>query len=122
MWEQLATRPDLSYAVSVLSRYQTNPGLEHWRALIHSYGYIRKTIKFGITFVDNAPLAPIVLVNTDYAGCKDTRRSTSGQVILMAGGPVSWSSKRQQTVALSTVESEYVTVSRGGQQLHWSHS
>ncbi len=48
MWGQLATRPDLSYAVSVLSRYQINPGLKHWKALLHVMGYIWKTIKFGL--------------------------------------------------------------------------
>ncbi len=122
MWGQLTTRPDLSYAVSVLSRYQTNPGLEHWRALLHVLGYIRQTVKFGLIFSSDQPLVPVGFVDADYAGCKDTRRSTSGQVFMMAGAPVSWSSKRQQTVALSTVESEYVSTSKAGQQMRWMYS
>ena len=58
-------------------------------------------------------------VDADYGGCRDTHRSTSGFIFLMAGGVVTWSSKRQATVALSTVEAEYVTMSRCAQQMVW---
>jgi hypothetical protein len=61
-------------------------------------------------------------VDADYGGCRDTRRSTSGYVFLMAGAPVTWSSKRQTTVALSTVEAEYVAMSRCAQQMVWMHN
>ena len=69
-------------------------------------------------------LSPYAYVDADYGGCtgRDTRRSTSGYVFMMAGGPVAWSSKRQATVALSTVEAEYVAMSRCAQQMVWMHS
>ena len=122
MWGQLATRPDLSFAVSLLARFQANPGMDHWKALLHVVGYIKNTIDFGITYSRDGDLNPIAYADADYGGCRDTRRSTSGYVFTMAGGPVTWSSKRQATVALSTVEAEYVAMSRCAQQMVWTQS
>jgi hypothetical protein len=119
MWGQLATRPDLSFSVSLLARFQSNPGLSHWSALLHVIGYIKNTIDHGLTYSRNFDLSPTAYVDADYGGCKDTRRSTSGYVFTMAGGAVTWSSKRQATVALSTVEAEYVAMSRCAQQMVW---
>lgn len=122
MWGQLATRPDLSFSVSMLARFQADPGIEHWNALMHVIGYIKNTIDYGLTYSRDAELSPHAFVDADYGGCRDTRRSTSGFVFMMAGGPVTWSSKRQATVALSTVEAEYVAMSRCAQQMVWIHS
>jgi hypothetical protein len=119
MWGQLATRPDLSFSVSLLSRFQANPGIDHWNALMHVIGYVKNTIDFGLTYSRENVLSPIAFVDADYGGCRDTRRSTSGYIFLMAGGAVTWSSKRQATVALSTVEAEYVAMSRCAQQMAW---
>jgi len=119
MWGQLATRPDLSFAVSLLSRFQADPGIEHWKSLLHVIGYIKNTIDYGLTYSRDADLNPLAYVDADYGGCRDTRRSTLGYVFTMAGGAVTWSSKRQATVALSTVEAEYVAMSRCAQQMVW---
>jgi len=122
MWGQLATRPDLSFAVSLLSRFQADPGIEHWKGLLHVVGYIKNMIDYGLTYSRDANLTPLAYVDADYGGCRDTRRSTSGYVFTMAGGAVTWSSKRQATVALSTVEAEYVAMSRCAQQMIWMHT
>jgi hypothetical protein len=122
MWGQLATRPDLSFSVSLLARFQANPGINHWNALMHVIGYIKNTVDYGLTYLRDAELSPSAFVDADYGGCRDTRRSTSGFVFTMAGGAVSWSSKRQTTVALSTVEAEYVAMSRCAQQMVWMQS
>jgi hypothetical protein len=122
MWGQLATRPDLSFTVSLLSRFQSNPGLNHWQALMHVIGYIKNTLDYGLTYSRDKDLTPYAYVDADYGGCRDTRRSTSGYVFLMAGAPVTWSSKRQATVSLSTVEAEYVAMSRCSQQMLWMQS
>ena len=122
MWGQLATRPDLSFSVSLLARFQANPGIEHWRALVHVVGYVKNTIDYGLTYSRDFDISPTAFVDADYGGCKDTRRSTSGYVFTMAGGAVTWSSKRQATVALSTVEAEYVAMSRCAQQMSWMHN
>ena len=119
MWGQLATRPDLSFAVSLLSRFQANPGIEYWKGLMHVIGYIKDTMDYGLTYSRDADLTPLAYVDADCGGCRDTRRSTSGYVFTMAGGAVTWSSKRQATVALSTIEAEYVAMSRCAQQMIW---
>jgi hypothetical protein len=67
-------------------------------------------------------IKPTGFVDADYAACQDTRKSTSGFVFTMAGCPVSWSSKRQSTVALSTTEAEYVSLARASQQARWIYS
>jgi hypothetical protein len=122
MWGQLATRPDLSFSVSLLARFQANPGIEHWKALLHVMGYVKNTIDYGLTYSRDFDISPTAFVDADYGGCNDTRRSTSEYVFMMAGGAVTWSSKHQATVALSTVEAEYVAMSRCAQQMSWMHS
>lgn len=86
---------------------------------MHIIGYIKNTLDYGLTYRRDADLTPTAFVDADYGGCRDTRRSTSGYVFLMAGAPVTWSSKCQSTVALSTVEAEYVAMSRCAQQIVW---
>ena len=72
MWGQLATRPDLSFAVLLLSWFQSNPGIEHWKALMHVIGYVRNTLDYGLTYNCDADLTPIAFVDSDYGGCRDT--------------------------------------------------
>lgn len=109
-------------SVSLLARFQSNPGIDHWNALMHIVGYIKNTMDYGLTYYQDSDLSPIAYVDADYGGCKDTRRSMSGHVFIMAGGAVTWSSKQQTTVALSTVEAEYVAMSRCAQQMTWMQS
>ena len=85
MWGQLATRPDLAFAVSLLARFQGDPGISHWNVLLHVVGYIKNTMDYGLTYSRDSDLSPTAYVDADYGGCKDTRRSTSGYVVLMAG-------------------------------------
>jgi len=77
---------------------------------------VKGTIDYGITYREGGTLNPIGYVDSDYASCKDTRRSTEGNVFIIAGGLVSWESKRQETVALSTVESEHMAFTRATAQ------
>jgi len=119
MWGQLATRPDLSFAVSLLSWFQANPGIQHWNTLMHVVGYIKNTLDYGLTYSRDANLTPLLYIDTDYGGCHDTKCSTSGYIFTMAGVPVTWSSKWQATVTLSTVEAEYVAMSQCAQQMMW---
>jgi len=122
MWGQLATRPDLSFVVSLLAHFQANPGIEHWKALMHVIGYIKNTSDYRLTYSHDTALTPVAYVDADYEGCQDTKRSTLGFVFTMSGGPVTWSSKWQATVALSTVEAEYVAMLRCAQQMKWMQS
>lgn len=119
MWLQVATRPDLSYSVNVLSRYSNNPGRKHWEALKHTLAYLKGTLDYGITYSRGSSLRPFGYVDADWAGDVDNLRSTEGHIFFMAGGPVSWMSKCQETVALSTVEAEYMAFTRATQQAVW---
>ena len=124
MYAQIATQPDLSYAISTLSRFVSNPGRPHWIALMHVLRYIKGTLDFKITYGGKGytNLAPIGYVDADYAGDVDTRRSCSGHVFLQAGGPSAWGSQYQQTVALSTTEAEYMAMSRAAKQMEFMYS
>lgn len=119
MWLQVATRPDLSYAVNLLSRFANNPGRSHWEALKHTLSYLKATLDYGITYCHGADIRPYGYVDADYAGDINGSRSTEGHIFFVANGPVSWTSKRQETVALSTVEAEYMAFTRATQQAIW---
>lgn len=125
MWGQVGTRKDLSYAVNLLARFQINPGPAHWHALMHVLAYIKATLHYKLSYYRGTTdgLKPIGYVDADYAGdLLDTGRSTGAYVFMMAGGAVCWSSKCQETVALSTMEAEYMATSRACQQAVWMYS
>jgi len=71
---------------------------------------------YRITYKGNTDLNPIGYVNSDFAGCQNTHCSTEGNIFLVSDRPVSWENKRQETVALSTVEAEYMAFSRATTQ------
>ena len=119
MWGAKATRLDLSQPVHDIARFQSKPGLNHWKALLHILVYVKVTLDYGITYRSDGTLRPIGYVNASYGHCTDTGRSTGGYVFTIAGGPVSWSSKRQSVVALSTMEAEYMAMTRAGQYAVW---
>ena len=72
MWGQLATCPDLSFSVSLLACFQSNPGIDHWNALMHVMGYIKNTINYRLTNSQYSNLSPTAFVDADYGECKDT--------------------------------------------------
>ena len=107
MYAILGTRPDIAYAVSVVSRYGFNPNESHWKAVKRIFRYLRDTVNYQLIFRgDLKPLSGYA--DADWAGDQDTRRSTSGYVFDIDSAAISWSSKRQPTVALSTYEAEYI--------------
>ena len=114
MWAQAATRPDLLFAINLLARFQSNPGPAHWKALLHVLVYVKGTLDYRIVYSKElgGSIKPTGYVDSDYGGDLDTRCSTSGYVFMMAGGPVSWSSKCQQTVLLLTTEAKYISMMR----------
>jgi hypothetical protein len=107
MYAMLGTRPDLAFAISVISRFSSNPTNAHWSAVKRVFRYIASTLDMGLVF--RGGLQPLEgYTDSDWAGDQDTRRSTSGYVFNLGSAAISWSSKRQPTVALSTCEAEYV--------------
>jgi hypothetical protein len=102
------TRPDISYAVSELSKYMQCPSRAHHVALTHVLVYLSRTVDLGITYSIGDPMGVNKLYgfsDANFAGDPDTRRSKSGWIMFM-GGPISWKSKDQATVALSTCDAE----------------
>ena len=115
----IGTRPDLSFAIQYLSRYQANPGRTHWDAALHVLRYLKGTVDLKITYSASTPLTPVGYADADLGGCLDTGRSTSGYVFVACGGPICWSSKRQQRISTSTTEAEYKALCHAGQTALW---
>ncbi|THH12591.1 hypothetical protein EW146_g7551 [Bondarzewia mesenterica] len=111
----VATRPDISYAVQVLGSFAHAPGLRHWKAVKHLCRYLKGTADYGITYDGRQADTRLVgYFDTNYA-VELNRRSSTGWVFLLAGGLIAWSSKKQQSVALSTTEAEYVAAAAATQ-------
>jgi hypothetical protein len=114
------TRPDLAYAVSLCGRFNANPSQEHLDAINRILTYAGNTPNTGIKYTSRKGDATLHgYVDADWAGCKDSRRSTTGWVFTFAGGPVSWSSTRQKVVALSTCEAEYMAAGEAVKEACW---
>ena len=116
-----ATRPDISVAVSNLSRYMSCPSKAHWTGVKRIICYLKGTIDFGLEFSCVSDENPQVIgySDADWAGDLDTRRSTSGYVFQIGRSTVSWCSKRQATVAKLTTEAEYVALSQATREAVW---
>lgn len=112
------TRPDLAYAISMCGRYNANPTQDHMDAIDRVYAYVKATSNVGITYTGQ-PQEVQGYVDADWVGCLDTRRSTTGWVFTLAGGPISWSSKRQGTVSMSTTEAEYIAATEAVKEALW---
>ena len=114
-----ATRPDITYAVSVTSKYLEKPKIFHWNAVKRIFKYLHGTEDYGIIFESNNDNKFFGFSDADYAGDVDTRRSTSGYIFQLGSNPISWCSKQQSTVALSTTEAEYMAACHGLKELIW---
>ena len=123
MFAALGTRPDIAYAVTRLSQYTSNPLPEHIHAVKRVLRYLRGSEDLGIVFrgskVPNAQVQLTAFCDSDWAANVDDRRSVTGYVMTLCGGAISWKSKKQSTVALSTVEAEYMAASAAAQEVIW---
>jgi hypothetical protein len=121
MWLSQRTRPDIQYAVNQLSQHCSEPVVRHWNAAIRIVRYLKGTLEYGITY-QGGGIHGIRLQgysDADYAGNIDDRRSTSGQIFFLGGGPVSWGSTKQRSVSTSTTEAEYVALCEACKQGQW---
>ncbi|KAJ8492114.1 hypothetical protein OPV22_013835 [Ensete ventricosum] len=111
MYAMVCTRPDVAYAVGVTSRFLTNPGKEHWAAMKWIFRYLRGSSKICLSFGGGPPVLT-GYTDADMIRDIDTRKSTSGFVLIFAGGAVSWQSRLQRCIALSTTNAEYIVLQR----------
>ncbi|XP_071715300.1 secreted RxLR effector protein 161-like [Rutidosis leptorrhynchoides] len=101
------TRPGISFVVGVMSRYMQDPKKHHLEAVRRIMRYVKNTIGYGLMFKAGGDCKLVGYCDVDYAGDYDTRRSTTGYVFMLGSGSISWCSKRQPTVSLSSTEAEY---------------
>lgn len=119
IYAMIATRPDLAFAVGLVSRYMSDPKESHWSAVKHILRYMKGTINYAICYDGNS-LDPIVgYTDSDWGNDLDDAKSTSGFCFILCNGVVSWYSKKQNTVAKSTVEAEYVALSSACSEVKW---
>ena len=119
MFSMVETRPDIAFATSVVSRFAKNPSHQHTEAVKTILRYLKGSRDRGITFGGEKELCIEGYSDSDWAGDKESRKSTSGYIFMLNGGPVSWCSKRQATVALSSTEAEYRALTLAAGEATW---
>ena len=119
LYLSVGTRPDITYAVSNLAKFSAILTKQHWITLKRVMRYLKGTIDFGIQYCKYGSKECIVYSDADWAGDLDNRRSTSGYLFQISGGAVTWKSKKQSCVALSTAEAEYMALANAAQEALW---
>ena len=121
MYAMLCTRPDIAYAVSQLSQFNSNPSDAHQRALIRLLQYLKSTKDFSITYGENndSEFTLQGFSDADY-GTTEDRRSVSAYLYTLYGGAISWMAKKQPTVALSSTEAEYIALTQAVKESIWT--
>ncbi|GJW08911.1 hypothetical protein Tco_1571334 [Tanacetum coccineum] len=113
----------LSYGIWIqCARYQAKPTEMHLQAIKRIFRYLKGTLNMGLWYPKDSGFALKSFADADYAGCQDTRRSTSGSAQFLGGRLVSWSSKKQKSTAISTTEAEYIALSGCCAQILWMRS
>jgi hypothetical protein len=114
-----ASRPDIAFAVGVCARYQANPKTSHLLQVKRIIKYVSGTCNHGMLYSYNANPTLIGYCDADWAGSADDRKSTSGGCFFFGENLISWFSKKQNCVSLSTAEAEYIAAGSGCSQLLW---
>lgn len=113
------TRPDIAHRVSVVSRYMHFPTKQQLGATKRILKYVAGSARFGILYEHVSEFKLVSYTDSDWAGSLDDRKSTSGSVFSLGSGAITWSSKKQDTVALSSSEVEYVAAGAAAKQAVW---
>ncbi|RVW65072.1 Retrovirus-related Pol polyprotein from transposon RE1 [Vitis vinifera] len=113
------TRPDLAHSVNSVSQFLHAPTEVHFQAVKRILRYVQGTLHFGLKFTSCSSMGLVAYSDADWAGCPDTRRSTSGYSIFLGNNLVSWSAKKQPTVSRSSCESEYRALALTAAEVLW---
>jgi hypothetical protein len=124
MYLAIATRPDMAHAIGVLCRFMSKPDPAHWKAAKHLFRYLRSTVDYRLTYAPDPSSSQLFTTysDADHGGNPDNGRSTSAYVVKMSTGAVSWMSRLQSIVALSTTEAEFISAVCAGQEIVWMRS
>ena len=101
------TRPDLAYTIHILSQYMQASRISHWHAAIRAVRYIKGTPGQGIFLSSRSDMVFTGWCDSDHSGFRGCRRSTLGWMVFLSTSPISWKTKKQSVVSLSSAESEY---------------
>ena len=119
MYAMISTRPDVSYAISATSRYQADPGEDHWTAVKGILKYLRRTKDMFLVYGGKEELVVTGYTDASFQTDPDELKSQSGFVFTINGGAVSWKSSKQETVTDSTTEAEYIAASESAKEGVW---
>ena len=124
MYLMVCTQPDIAYSVGVLSCHVAVPGHAHIQAIKWIFCYLHGTNEYKLEFhtKNSDKTSPIAYVNSDWAGDHSDRKSISGYTVMIDGGAISWGSKKQTSMLLSTVKAEFIAASTAVKEVlwHWS--
>jgi hypothetical protein len=110
------TRPDTSFAIHYASRFNNNYGKQNWKSTKRALAYLKRTINHKLQYSHKGNSDLIAYVDADWANDKEDRRSVHGYVFLLGGAAISWRTGKQNSVALSTCEAEYVGMAEAAQE------
>ena len=121
MYPMLCTRPDLAYAIGALGRHAATPGEDHQRALDRVFRYLKWTKDWSLVYQRGSASGHILAgyADADWANDLSDRSSTSGYVFKLSGGAISWSSKKQKSIAQSSAEAEYIAGAHAAKEVIW---
>ena len=117
IWPAVHTRPNISYAVGVLSKYCSNPGSTHIELVKRIFSYILRIINIGLTFKAESPDDLVGYCDSDWAGLVDKKKSTGGYIWMLSGCSISHQSKQQLIVALLSCKAEYIAIVEAGKKV-----
>jgi len=119
MCDQTCTRPDISFAVDMLGRYQSNPGLENWKAAKKVLRYLQGKKNHMLAYKKFDHIEVISYTDSDFVNCMNTRKSIFGYVYLLVGGAISWKSVKQSVIVASTMKVEFIACFEATIQANW---
>ena len=118
----LGTRPDIAFAVTKLAQFAANPSQEHLDKVLYICHYLCGTQEYRLTYDGVSGQGLAACTDSDWASDPTKRRSQTGFFLKLAGGLISWTSRAQKTVALSSTEAEYMALSDCSRQVVWMHT
>ncbi|KAK1648776.1 hypothetical protein QYE76_066581 [Lolium multiflorum] len=116
---EMLTRPDIAHVVSLTSKYQSDPGLEHWTTVKNIMKYLKRTKDMFLYYGGDQELVVTSYTDASWNTDPDDSKSQSGYVFILNGAAVSWCSSKQCTVAKSSTESEYIAASEASSEAVW---